>query len=103
MSAVAAGTLISSILVARNCRSTLERREKSGISRRSSTLVVTDRSLAWSASYHAPGYWYATGGSGTASVAVPAEDLTRPLHQPTPLSPLRRPSDPPPNAHNPSP
>src|SRR5215475_2328282 len=61
MSAVPAGTLISSMFVARNCSSTLERREKSGICRRSSTLVVTDRSLAWSASYHAPRYWYAMG------------------------------------------
>src|SRR5262249_32336193 len=61
MSAVPAGTLISSMLVARYCRSTLERREKSGIFRRSSALVVTDRSLAWSASYHAPHYWYAMG------------------------------------------
>src|SRR5262252_6662697 len=61
MSAVPAGTLISSILVARNCRSTLERREKSGIFWRSSTLVVTDRSFTWSASYHAPRYWFAVG------------------------------------------
>src|SRR5215470_3485040 len=66
MSAVAAGTLISSILVARNCRSTLERREKSGICRRSSALVVTDRSLAWCASYHAPRCWYATAGRSIA-------------------------------------
>src|SRR5262249_35359257 len=59
MSAVPAGTLISSILVARNSRSTPERREKSGIFRRSSTLVVTDRSFVSSASYHALRYWYA--------------------------------------------
>src|SRR5262249_32549925 len=47
MSAVPAGTPISSILVARNSRSTPERREKSGIFWRSSTLVVTDRSFVW--------------------------------------------------------
>src|SRR5215470_15162598 len=59
MSAVPAGTLISSSLVARNCRSTLERREKSGMFRRSSTLIVTDRSFVWSAWYHAPHSQYA--------------------------------------------
>jgi hypothetical protein len=58
MSAVPAGTLISSILVARNWRSTPERREKSGIFRRSSTLVVTGSSVTSSASYHTPRYWY---------------------------------------------
>src|SRR5262245_31318426 len=63
MSAVPSGTLISSILVARNCRSTLERREKSGSFRRSSTLVVTDRTLVWSASYHAPRYRHAVAAS----------------------------------------
>src|SRR5215470_4270014 len=61
MRAVPAGTSISSILVARNCRSTPERCEKSGILWRSSTLVVTDRSFAWSASYHAPRYRFAMG------------------------------------------
>src|SRR5215471_11492419 len=59
MRAVPAGTLISSSLVARNCRSTLERREKSGMFRRSSTLIVTDRSFVWSRWYHAPHSRYA--------------------------------------------
>src|SRR5215813_9417034 len=59
MSAVPAGTLISSSLVARNCRSTLERREKSGMFRRSSTLIVTDRSFVWTRWYHAPHSRYA--------------------------------------------
>src|SRR5262245_50186756 len=58
MSAVPAGTPISSILMARNSTSTLERREKSGIFRRSSTLIITDRSFVSSASYHALRYWY---------------------------------------------
>src|SRR5262249_21149690 len=79
MSAVPAGTLISSMFVARNCSSTVERREKSGISRRSSALVVTDRSLAWSASYHAPRYWYAMG-LGHDQCRLPGEDLTRLRH-----------------------
>src|SRR5215831_10461574 len=71
MRAVPAGTSISSILVARNCRSTLERREKSGILPRSSILVVTGRSFAWSASYHAPRYWFAVAwGAGALSSRV---------------------------------
>src|SRR5512132_4521358 len=41
MSALPAGTLISSILVARNWRSASERRAKSGIVRRLSTDVAT--------------------------------------------------------------
>src|SRR5262245_30782299 len=71
MSAVPAGRLISSMLEASNCRSTLERREKSGIFRRSSTLAVTDRSFVWSASYHELRCWYAVGVVLRSRVRVP--------------------------------